>query len=52
MKLVSHSAGLVIFFTVSLIVAADELPKLIVPAAVVFGMAVIGRLVWFHTRRW
>lgn len=50
MKTLSHFASLVIVFTVALIVAADELPKLIVPATVVFGMAVFGRLVWFYTR--
>ena len=52
MKPVSHLAALLVVCTVTLIVAADELPKLIVPAAVIFGMAVIGRLVWFHTQRW
>lgn len=50
MKPASHFAGLVIVFTIALVVAADELPKLIVPATVAFGMAVFGRLVWFYTR--
>jgi hypothetical protein len=49
---VRQGIGYLIAATVFLIVAAEVLPRLIVPAAVIFGMVVIGRLVWFHTQRW
>jgi hypothetical protein len=42
----------VVVLTVALVVAAEELPKLLGPAATIFGMAVIARLVWFYTQRW
>lgn len=44
--------GLLAAATVFLIVAAEVLPHIIVPAAVIFGMAIIARIVWFYTQRW
>jgi hypothetical protein len=49
---VKHVIGLLVAATVLLVVAAEVVPRLIVPAAVIFGMAIIGRLVWFYTQRW
>jgi hypothetical protein len=31
---------------------ADVLPHLVVPLAIVAGLVVVVRLVFFHTRRW
>lgn len=42
----------VVTFTIAVIVAAEELPKLLGPAAIIFAMLVVARLVWFHTQRW
>jgi hypothetical protein len=39
-----------VVLTVALLVAAETLPRLIVPAGVAFGMIVIGRMVWWYTR--
>jgi hypothetical protein len=52
MKQLDRLIGFLVVGTVALVVAAEILPRLIVPAAVLFGMAVIGRLVWFYTQRW
>jgi hypothetical protein len=37
---------------VALNVLADLLPRLLLPIAVLAGVAVVVRLVFFHTRRW
>lgn len=52
MKSVSQLAGFAVVFTFALVVAAEELPKLIDPAAAIFTMALIGRMVWLWTQRW
>jgi len=44
--------GLLVAATVFLVVAANILPHIILPAALIFGMGVIGRLIWLHTQRW
>jgi hypothetical protein len=49
---ISKLIGSLVVGTIALIVAADELPKLLVPAAAVFTMLIIGRVVWFLTQRW
>jgi hypothetical protein len=52
MKHLDRLIGSLVVGTIALIVAADELPKLIVPATAIFGLVVIGRVVWFLTQRW
>jgi hypothetical protein len=52
MKPVSQLAGLAVALTIMLVVAAEVLPRLVVPAAVLIGLAIIGRLVWFYTQKW
>ena len=47
-----HVIGVLVAATVFLVVAAEVIPHIIVPATVLFGLAVIGRLVWFYTQRW
>jgi hypothetical protein len=47
---VKHVIGLLVAATVFLIVAAEVLPHIIVPATVIFGLAVIARLLWWLTR--
>ncbi len=52
MKPVSQLAGLGVVLTIMLIVAAEVLPRFIIPATVLIVLAIIGRLVWFYTQRW
>lgn len=42
----------IVVVTVALVVAAEVLPKLLGPAAIIFAMVVIGRLTWYFTQRW
>ncbi len=51
MKTLGQLAGLVILVTVALVVAAYVLPALLLPAAVIFTFVLIGRVVFFLTRR-
>jgi hypothetical protein len=52
LTVISKCVTPVIVVTVGLIVAGEELPKLLVSATALFCFAVVGRLVWFYTRRW
>jgi hypothetical protein len=52
MKTVGELAGLLVSVLVFLWAAAAILPKLLPTAAVIFAFALIGRAVWFYTRRW
>jgi hypothetical protein len=52
MKVLGQFAGLVILVVVAMWVAAGILPKLLPMAAIIFAFVVIGRVVWFYTRRW
>jgi hypothetical protein len=52
MKQLERLIGFLVTGTVALVVASYVLPRLVEPAIVLFGMAIIGRLVWFYTQRW
>ena len=43
-------SGLLVCATVTLIVAANVLPRLTFPIAMLFGLTMIGRCVWWYTR--
>jgi hypothetical protein len=51
-KLVDRLISSLVVGALAVTVLATELPKLLVPVAVIFGMAIIGRLVWYWTQRW
>lgn len=52
MKILGRLATAVVAIVAALWVAAEVLPRLLPIAAAIFGMVVIGRLVFFYTRRW
>jgi hypothetical protein len=47
---VKHIIGSLVAATVLLIVAAEVLPHIIIPATVLFSLAVVGRFAWFYTK--
>jgi hypothetical protein len=51
-KSVERAVLSIVFFALAVTVLASELPKLVIPVAVIVGMSLIGRVVWFLTRRW
>jgi hypothetical protein len=52
MKIPGQLASLVILVVAGLWVAAAILPRLLLPAAVIVGLVILTRLIFFHTRRW
>ena len=50
MKQIERAVVLVVAFTIAASVLVSVLPKLLPVAAVIFVLAIIGRLVWWYTR--
>ena len=51
MKLLGQLAAVLVVVVAALAAAASILPRLLLPAAAIFGMAVVGRIVFYLTRR-
>jgi uncharacterized membrane protein len=52
MKILGQLASLAVLTLACLWAAAVILPRLLPTAGVIFALALIGRVVWFYTRRW
>lgn len=54
MKALGQLAGVLVLILAALWVAAGVLPRLLLPAAFIFGMVIVGRIIFFLTRhdRW
>jgi hypothetical protein len=51
MKIMAQAAMAALAFAAALLVAAQLLPKLLPAALAIFGMVIVGRLVFYLTRR-